>query len=40
MLSFFHKKKQKKVFSCKLQGKRAKKTKEMIKELVKDDSEL
>lgn len=28
------------VFSCKLQGKRAKKTKEMIKELVKDDSEL
>lgn len=27
-------------FSCKLQGKRAKKTKEMIKELVKDDSEL
>ena len=39
MLSFFHKNK-KKVFSCKLQGKRAKKTKEMIKELVKDDSEL
>lgn len=28
------------VFSCKLQGKRAKKTKEMIKELIKDDSEL
>lgn len=28
------------VFSCRLQGKRAKKTKEMIKELVKDDSEL
>lgn len=28
------------VFFCKLQGKRAKKTKEMIKELVKDDSEL
>ena len=28
------------VFSCKLRGKRAKKTKEMIKELVKDDSEL
>lgn len=28
------------VFSCKLQGKRAKKTKKMIKELVKDDSEL
>lgn len=28
------------VFSDKLQGKRAKKTKEMIKELVKDDSEL
>lgn len=28
------------VFSSKLQGKRAKKTKEMIKELVKDDSEL
>lgn len=28
------------VFSCRLQGKRAKKIKEMIKELVKDDSEL
>lgn len=28
------------LFSCRLQGKRAKKTKEMIKELVKDDSEL
>ena len=28
------------VFSCRLQGKKAKKTKEMIKELVKDDSEL
>lgn len=28
------------VFSCRFQGKRAKKTKEMIKELVKDDSEL
>ena len=28
------------VFSCRLQGKRAKKTKEMIKELIKDDSEL
>lgn len=28
------------VFSCKLQGKKAKKTKEMIKELVKNDSEL
>ena len=28
------------VFSCKLQGKRAKKTKEMIKELIKDDFEL
>lgn len=28
------------VFSCRLQGKRAKKTKEIIKELVKDDSEL
>ena len=27
-------------FSCKLQGKRVKKTKEIIKELVKDDSEL
>lgn len=28
------------LFSCRLQGKKAKKTKEMIKELVKDDSEL
>lgn len=28
------------VFSCRLQGKRAKKIKEMIKEFVKDDSEL
>lgn len=28
------------VFSCRLQGKRAKKTRDMIKELVKDDSEL
>lgn len=28
------------VFSCRLQGKKAKKTKEMIKELVKNDSEL
>ena len=28
------------VFSCRLQGKRAKKTKDMIKELIKDDSEL
>ena len=28
------------VFSCKLQGKRAKKTKEMIRELIKDDSNV
>lgn len=28
------------LFSCRIQGKKAKKTKEMIKELVKDDSEL